>query len=97
MIRSCWVELQGWHHFQSATRKRQRRQQTLLAFTLRRVITLMLMTLARDVAGGAKPENGEQGSPWGSRGWPWGLGQYVPAAWPGGQALAPLMGVGGWG
>ena len=92
-IRSRWVELRGWHHFQPATRKRQWRQQ--ITFTACHLITLTLMPLARDAAGGAEPESGEQGSLWGSRGWPWDPGERVPAAWPGGQSLAPPMGVGG--
>ena len=78
-----------------AVAKRRRRRQTLLTFTASRFITLMLMTLARDAAEGAKPGSGEQGSLWGSRGWPWDPGEHVLAAWPGGQSLAPPMGVGG--
>ena len=40
----------------------------LINITLCRVITLTLMTFTREVADGAKPESGEQGSLWGSRG-----------------------------
>ena len=40
----------------------------LINITLCRVITLTLMTFAREAADGAKPESGEQGSLWGSRG-----------------------------
>lgn len=46
-------------------------------------------------SGRCRAESGEQGSLWGSRGWPWDPGERVPAAWPGGQSLAPPTGVGG--
>ena len=70
------------------------KRQTLLTFTVSRFITLMLMTLARDAADGAKPRSGEQGSLWGSRGWPWDPGEHILAAWPGGQSLASPTGMG---
>lgn len=57
------MELRGWHHFQSATRKQQRAADLINIYSVP-LYQLMLMPLARDAAGPVPNESGEQGSLW---------------------------------